>query len=301
VASTNAEWDCEDMKKAEYMSERIGMCADGIITSVTKFGFYVQLPNTIEGLVRVNTMNEDFYEFDDSRMQLVGSRTGRVYRVGDPVRIKVMGASKESSTIDFGVVPTAKTAAKRPAAKPERRDPKERDPKKGRHEKSWAERKQRFDAKHGTRQASEPETGEGTEKRSSSRYSGHKPYAKHEDRKRSFSRSAAPHRDSRPDQDEYSSSRCAGKKSYAKHEDRKRSFERSAAPHRDSRPDQDEHSSSRYAGKKSYAKHEDRKRSFDRSAAPHKDSRSSGSYRKAGASRSSGKTGGRSSGGRRRG
>jgi ribonuclease R len=304
VASTNAEWDCEDMKKAEYMSERIGMCADGIITSVTSFGFYVQLPNTIEGLVRVNTMNEDFYEFDDSRMQLVGSRTGRVYRVGDPVRIKVMGASKESSTIDFGVVPTAKTAAKRSAVKPERRDTKERDPKKGRHEKSWAERKQRFDAKHGTRQASESEAGEETEKHSSSRYSDRKPYAKHDDRKRGFSRSAAPHRDSRPDQDEHSSSRYAGKKSYAKREDRKRSFDRSAAPHRDSRPDQDEHFSSRYAGKKSYAKHEDRKRSFERSAAPHKDSHSStrsGSYRKAGASRYSGKTGGRSSGGRRRG
>ena len=110
-ASQSAEFDCDDMKKAEYMMDHIGETAEGIITTVTNFGFFVQLPNTVEGMVRVNAMSDDFYHFDEKKMCLRGERTRTEYRVGQTVRIKVLGASKDAKTVDFGLQ-NMKTARK---------------------------------------------------------------------------------------------------------------------------------------------------------------------------------------------
>ena len=96
--SQAAEFACEDMKKAEYMEDHIGEVYEGIIDGVTAYGFYVQLDNTIEGLVHLNTLDDDFYMFDSARMRLVGERSKRMYTMGMKVRVEVFAASREEQT-----------------------------------------------------------------------------------------------------------------------------------------------------------------------------------------------------------
>ncbi len=102
-ASADAEFACDDMKKAEYMEDKAGMEAEGLITGVTSYGFYVQLDNTVEGLVAIRSLTDDFYVFDEQRMCLRGSHTHKMYQIGQKVRIKVLGAAKDAGTVDFGV------------------------------------------------------------------------------------------------------------------------------------------------------------------------------------------------------
>jgi ribonuclease R len=101
--SSDAEFDCDDMKKAEYMQDHIGEKYEGIITGVQGYGFYVELPNTVEGLVRISSLTDDYYSYNPDRMELVGQRRKRMYRLGMKVNVVVLGASKEDSTIDFGL------------------------------------------------------------------------------------------------------------------------------------------------------------------------------------------------------
>ncbi len=102
-ASQDAEWQAVDMKKAEYMQDRVGMRAEGIISSVTSFGFYVQLEDTVEGLVRVANLNDDFYVFDQQRYTMVGARTKKTYAIGQKVMIVVISADKDSAMIEFDI------------------------------------------------------------------------------------------------------------------------------------------------------------------------------------------------------
>ncbi len=102
-ASQDAEYECEDRKKAEYMEDKIGTVSDGLITSITSFGFFVKLPNTIEGLVTMQNLRDDYYTFNQDRMELTGQRTKRTYRVGMKVRVKVVSASAETGQIDFEI------------------------------------------------------------------------------------------------------------------------------------------------------------------------------------------------------
>ncbi len=99
--SQAAEYACEDMKKAEYMEDHIGEVYEGIIDGVTPYGFYVQLDNTVEGLVHLNTLDDDFYMFDSAMMRLVGERSKRMYTMGMKVRVEVFAASREEQTVDF--------------------------------------------------------------------------------------------------------------------------------------------------------------------------------------------------------
>ncbi|MBP3399115.1 MAG: ribonuclease R [Erysipelotrichaceae bacterium] len=99
--AVDAERDVEDMKKAEYMEMFIGTVHEGIISGVTKYGMYVQLANTIEGLVHVSTMEDDHYFFDSDTYSLMGNTTGNLYRLGDKVKIKVLSADKQKHEIDF--------------------------------------------------------------------------------------------------------------------------------------------------------------------------------------------------------
>ena len=96
-----AERDLEDIKKCEYMEEHIGEEFDGIISGVTNFGVFVELENTIEGLVHVENMRDDFYNFDDYNVSLIGERTGKVYKMGDKVKIKVVSTDRVLKRIDF--------------------------------------------------------------------------------------------------------------------------------------------------------------------------------------------------------
>lgn len=104
VASINAERDVTDMKMAEYMESHIGEEYDGIISSVTNFGFFVELENLIEGLVHVNSLKGDYYNYVPELLSLIGKSTKKTYRVGDKIRIKVINASKENALIDFEIV-----------------------------------------------------------------------------------------------------------------------------------------------------------------------------------------------------
>lgn len=104
VASINAERDVNDMKMAEYMESHIGETYTGIISSVTNFGFFVELENLIEGLVHVNTLKGDYYNYVPELLALIGKSTKKTYRVGDTVTIKVINASKETAMIDFEIV-----------------------------------------------------------------------------------------------------------------------------------------------------------------------------------------------------
>lgn len=104
VAATNAERDVDDMKMAEYMESHIGEEYEGIISSVTSFGFFVELPNLVEGLVHISNIPGDYYEYIPELLSLVGKSTKKTYRIGDKIKVLVAGASKETAQIDFEIV-----------------------------------------------------------------------------------------------------------------------------------------------------------------------------------------------------
>jgi len=104
MTAVEMERDVDDMKKAEYMLGHLGEEFDGIISSVTRFGFFVELDNTIEGLVHISELSGDYFEFDDFKNRLVGTKTGVSYGLLDPVKVKAISANKIEGTIDFRVV-----------------------------------------------------------------------------------------------------------------------------------------------------------------------------------------------------
>jgi len=101
LAAMEAEREADDIKKAEYMMSHIGEEFDAIISSVTSFGFYAELENGIEGLVRLSDLRDDYYIFSDMDLSLVGEHTGKRYSIGDGVRVIVAGADIHSGNIDF--------------------------------------------------------------------------------------------------------------------------------------------------------------------------------------------------------
>lgn len=103
-AATNAERDVNDMKMAEYMESHIGEEHDGIISSVTSFGLFVELPNLVEGLIHVSNIPGDYYEYVPELLSLVGKNTKKTYRIGDKLKVRVVSASKETAQIDFEIV-----------------------------------------------------------------------------------------------------------------------------------------------------------------------------------------------------
>lgn len=108
-----AERETVKLKKAEYMLERLGNEYDGVISGVTGWGIYVELPDTIEGLVRISSMADDFYDFNVKKYALVGERKGRTYVLGQKVRVLVSGADTQARTVDFvladNYVPSSRT------------------------------------------------------------------------------------------------------------------------------------------------------------------------------------------------
>ncbi len=98
------ERDVLDMKKAEYMDRHVGETFEGVISSVTPFGVYVGLKNTCEGLVHISELDDDYYEFDEKMLTLIGARKKRVYRIGDKVKVKVTGTNIFDGEIDFNII-----------------------------------------------------------------------------------------------------------------------------------------------------------------------------------------------------
>lgn len=86
------------------MEDKIGQEFDGIISSITNFGMFVELPNTIEGLVHVSYMTDDYYHYDDRHYAMIGERTGNVFRIGDEITVRVINVNKDERAIDFEIV-----------------------------------------------------------------------------------------------------------------------------------------------------------------------------------------------------
>lgn len=103
-ASEKAERDVFDMKAAEYMEGHIGEEFTGTIDTVANYGFYVELDNLIEGLVHISSIKGDYYIYVEELLCLIGQKTKKTYRLGDKIKVKLVGASKESSLIDFEIV-----------------------------------------------------------------------------------------------------------------------------------------------------------------------------------------------------
>lgn len=104
VAAQSAERDVADMKMAEYMESHVGEIYEGVIDTVTNFGFFVELPNLIEGLVHVNTLKGDYYNYVPELLAMIGKSTKKTYRIGDKVTVRCIRASKEAAMIDFELV-----------------------------------------------------------------------------------------------------------------------------------------------------------------------------------------------------
>ena len=99
--ATKVERESENIKKAEYMESRIGEEYEGIICSVTSFGIFVELENTVEGLIRFDDLGDEYFIYDEDRKRLIGERTNTIYKIGDKIKIRVKDASKLMRTIDF--------------------------------------------------------------------------------------------------------------------------------------------------------------------------------------------------------
>ncbi|CUQ16739.1 ribonuclease R [Clostridium baratii] len=99
-----AEREVDDLKKAEYMQERIGQEFEGIVSSVTSFGMFVELPSTIEGLVHITALEDDYYVYDENHLALIGERTKNIYRLGDEVKVKCSKVDIENREIYFDLI-----------------------------------------------------------------------------------------------------------------------------------------------------------------------------------------------------
>lgn len=99
-----AERDTIKLKKVEFMSKFIGEVFEGVISGVTKWGLYVELPNTIEGMVHISTIPDDYYNYDEERYELVGEATNKRYKLGQKINVKLINTDIEQKNIDFEIV-----------------------------------------------------------------------------------------------------------------------------------------------------------------------------------------------------
>jgi len=103
-AAQDAERDCDDLKKAEFMMDKVGQYFQGTISNITAFGLFVELDNTVEGLVRLSSMDDDYYTYNERSFCLIGERTRKIYRIGDKVNVQLIKVNVESRQIDFIIV-----------------------------------------------------------------------------------------------------------------------------------------------------------------------------------------------------
>ncbi len=101
--ATKVEREAEDIKKAEFMESKIGEEYEGIVSSVTNFGIFVELDNTVEGLIRYEKLGDEYFIYNEEKRQAIGEHTGKIYQIGDKVKIRVANASKLMRQIDFEI------------------------------------------------------------------------------------------------------------------------------------------------------------------------------------------------------
>ena len=102
--ATKVEREAEDIKKAEFMESKIGEEYEGIVSSVTQFGIFVELENTVEGLIRFENLGKEYFIYDEERKRLIGEKTNKIYKIGDKVKIRVISANKMLRQIDFEII-----------------------------------------------------------------------------------------------------------------------------------------------------------------------------------------------------
>lgn len=179
-----AEREVDKMKKAEYMEQFVGESFEGTISGLTGWGMYVELPNTIEGMIRVADIPGDYYYYDDDLHRMVGERTGRVFKLGEPLKIIVAGVDKLTRTVDFVLYqedeegnpilpsPEKSTAGERVSAREKKamaaRSAGEKGRKSGRDDKD--SRRERSRSSHGGRKAKERRAKKRSAKRKAKRF-----------------------------------------------------------------------------------------------------------------------------------
>ncbi|MEI3597431.1 MULTISPECIES: ribonuclease R [unclassified Oceanobacillus] len=117
--AVDTERETDDLKKAEYMEDKIGEEFTGVISSVTNFGLFVELENTVEGLVHVSYLTDDYYHYDDRTHALIGEHTAKIYRVGDEVKVKVAQVNLDERAVDFELLETKAKKRRREGNKQE--------------------------------------------------------------------------------------------------------------------------------------------------------------------------------------
>ncbi|WP_181349624.1 ribonuclease R [Thalassobacillus sp. CUG 92003] len=132
-AAVDAERETDDLKKAEYMQDKVGEVFDGVISSVTSFGLFVELPNTVEGLVHVSYLTDDYYHFDEKQFAMIGERTGNMFRIGDEITIRVMNVNLDERVVDFEIVGMKPRKERKAPSKPKPIPSKSKDGKKGKN------------------------------------------------------------------------------------------------------------------------------------------------------------------------
>lgn len=100
----DTERDVDSMKKAEYMEDHVGETFDAVVSSVMKFGLFVELENTVEGLIHISAMNDDYYEYSEKHLALIGRKTHRIFQIGQPVKVRLKRVDKDLREVDFELV-----------------------------------------------------------------------------------------------------------------------------------------------------------------------------------------------------
>lgn len=100
----DTERDVDSMKKAEYMEDHVGETFDAVVSSVMKFGLFVELENTVEGLVHISVMNDDYYEYSEKHLALIGRSHHRIFQIGQPIKVKLVRVDKDLREVDFQLV-----------------------------------------------------------------------------------------------------------------------------------------------------------------------------------------------------
>ncbi|WP_096202491.1 ribonuclease R [Bacillus sp. FJAT-45350] len=146
--AVEAERDTDALKKAQYMEDKIGETFTGMVSGVTNFGIFVELENTIEGLVHVSNLTDDYYHYDEKQYAMIGERTGHVIRIGDELEVRCINVNVDEVSIDFEIVGMKDNKRERPQKpkiivggkrnpKPQRKDgQEEKDPKKKKKKKN---------------------------------------------------------------------------------------------------------------------------------------------------------------------
>lgn len=99
----DTEREVNDLKMTEYMADQVGQHFDAVVSSVTSFGMFIQLPNTIEGLIHISNLTDDFYSFNEKSLTLTGRGTHKQYKVGMPIKVTLINANVEQHQLDFEI------------------------------------------------------------------------------------------------------------------------------------------------------------------------------------------------------